>query len=105
MATIGVKGLIPKGIRTVSWCWNDDEKQLHTNKLNCVPYFPCSPVNILSATSLDESIKDDEGTWVQKRKYSIFTWDFGKSKNTISHSGNFLAELDIWDGFVKLVRL
>ena len=72
MATIGVKGLISKVIRTVSWCWNDDEGQLHTNKFNGVPYFPCSTVNILSATALDEYMKDDEGTWVQKKGSILF---------------------------------
>ena len=32
--TIGGTYLIPKGIGTVSWSWNDDEGKLHTNKLN-----------------------------------------------------------------------
>ena len=86
MATIGVKGLISKGIGTVSWCWNDDEGQLHTNKFNGVPYFPCSPVNILSATALDEYMKDDEGTWVQKKEvfyfYLVF-WEVQKYNSSI----------------------
>ena len=33
-ATIGGKYLIPKWIGTVTWYWNDDEVQIHTNKLN-----------------------------------------------------------------------
>ena len=35
--------------------------------------------HILSATALAKSMKGDEGTWgLTKRKYSIFTWDFGE---------------------------
>ena len=64
VATICGKDLIPKGISTVSWYWTDDEGKLHTSKLNNVLYFPNSPVKILSATSLAEYTKDDEGTWV-----------------------------------------
>ena len=87
MATIGGKYIIPRMIGKVSWYWNDDEVQLHTNKLNNVLYFTDSPVNILSATALAESMKDDEGTWVlAKIKYSSFTWDFGRYKKTIAHS-------------------
>ena len=87
VATIGGKYIISKEIGTVRWSWNDDEGQLHTKKLNNVLYFPDSTVNIISATVLDESIKDDEVTYIlTKIKYSIFTWDFGKYKNKISHS-------------------
>ena len=47
-------------------------------------------------------MKDDEGTWVlTKRKYYIFTWDFGKYKNTIARSESCLTELDIQAGFKK----
>ena len=84
VATIGGKDLIPKVIRTVICYWNDDERQLHTNKLYNLLYFPDSPVNILIATALSESMEDDEGIWIlTKRKYFIFTWDFGgyKKKN------------------------
>ena len=66
------KDIIPKEIGTFSWSCNDDEGQLHTNKLNTIIYFPDKPVNILSASTLSESMKDDEVTWVPtKRKYSI----------------------------------
>ena len=64
MANIGVKYIIRKGIGTVIWSWTNDEGQLHTKKLNNVLYFLYSPVNILSATSLAESMKDDDGTWL-----------------------------------------
>ena len=74
VATICGKDVIPKYIGTVIWSWIDDEGVLHTNKLNNVLYFPDSLVNILSETSLAESIKDDEGPWLlTKRKYSNFT--------------------------------
>ena len=62
VATLGRKYLIPKGIGTVRWSCTGDEGK-HTNKLNSVIYFPDSPVKILSATALDESMKDGEGTW------------------------------------------
>ena len=35
-ATISETYLIPKGIGTVIWSWNDDEGQLYTKKLNTV---------------------------------------------------------------------
>ena len=88
-----MKYLIAKVIGTVIWYWTDEKGELHTKKLNNVLYFPDSPVNIISATALNESIKGDEGTWVlTKSKYSIFTWYFGKYKNTIAHSENCLPE-------------
>ena len=37
---IGGKYLIPKGIGTVRWFWNDYEGKLHTSELNNVIYFP-----------------------------------------------------------------
>ena len=58
-ATIGGKYLIPKRIGTVSWSWTYDEVQFHTNKLNNVSYLLDSPVDILSATALAESMKYD----------------------------------------------
>ena len=43
-----------------------------------------------------------EGAWLlTKRKYSIFTWYFGKYRKTKSHSENFLPELEIQSGFSK----
>ena len=83
--------LFTKGVGTVSWYWTDDKGKLYTNKLNNILYFPDSPVNVLSATTLYESMKDDEGTWmVTKIKYYIFPWVFGKYKNKIAHSENCL---------------
>ena len=108
VANIGGKDLIPKWICTVSWSWTDDEGQIHTNKLKIVLYFPDPPANILSETALYESMKDNKGLWVPtKIKYSIFIWDFGKYKKTMSHSENCLPESDIqasfrrFDGFCK----
>ena len=91
VSTIGGKDLIPKGIYTVSWSFNDDEVKLHTNKFNRVPYFLYSPVKIISATSLAEYINYYEVTWVPtKSKYSILTWNFWKYKRIIAHSENCL---------------
>ena len=80
----------------------DNEGKLHTKKLNNVLYFTDSTVNIISSTELDESPKDDEGTWeLTKTKYSIFNWDYGKYKKTIAHSENCLPELEILTGIIK----
>ena len=62
VATLGGKYIIPKGIVTDIWSWTDDEGQIHTYKLNTVLYFPYSSVNILSETTLTESMKDDVET-------------------------------------------
>ena len=59
-------------IVTVRWSWTDDVGQLYTNKFNNVLYFPESPVNIISETALDESIKDNEGTWVPTKKIYFY---------------------------------
>ena len=54
--------------------------------MNNVLYFTDSPVNIIGATEFSESIKDYEGIWLLiKRKYYIFTWDYGKYKKTIDN--------------------
>ena len=62
VATICVKYLIPKVIDTVSWYSTGYKRKLHKNKLNIVLYFKDSLVNILSATTLAKSMRDDEGT-------------------------------------------
>ena len=81
METIGVKDIIPKWIGTVIWYCTGDEGQLKTKKLNNLPYFTDSPVNILSATALSGPMKYDEGTCVvTKMKRSIFTWYFISTK-------------------------
>ena len=73
MATIGGKDLILKVIGAVRWSCAEYEGNIHTNKLNDVLYLPESPFNIKCETSLDESMKHAEGTWVlTKNKYSIF---------------------------------
>ena len=100
VATMGQKDIIPKSIGKVSWSWNDDEGQLHTNKFNNILYFPYPPVNILSENALGESIKYDELTWVlTKSKYYIFICYFVKYKKIIAHSEKFLPELYIQAGF------
>ena len=102
LVTRGGKYIFQKGIVTISWSWTDDEVKLHTNRLNDILYVPDSPVNIISATVLSESVKDYQGTWLlPKGKYSIFTWYFGKYKNRISQSENHLIELEIQYIFSK----
>ena len=91
MATVGVKDIIANFISALIWSWNGDEAQLYTKKLDNVLYFTVSPFNIIIATALSEFMKDDEVKWViTKIEYSVFTWDFGKYKNTLFHSENCL---------------
>ena len=72
VADIGGKYFIPKGIGTVRLSETDDEGQLHTKKLNNVLCFTNSPVKIICATVLDESMKYSEGTWVPIKIYTLF---------------------------------
>ena len=63
-------------------------------------YFPESPVNIISVTSLAEQLNDKEGTYVTtKRKYLIFSWDQEKANLRIEHSQHCLPEISINAGF------
>ena len=64
--------------------------------MNNVLKFTDSQVNILIATALADSTKDGEGTWVlNKMKYYIFNWYFGKYRNTRVLSAKFLPLLEI----------
>ena len=102
VAEISCKDIHQKRIGTVSLSWNDDEGQLHANKLNNAIYFSYSPINILSTTELYESIKDDEGTWIQTNSgYSFSTWGFGKYTRIIAHSKICSLELEIPSLFSK----
>ena len=85
MSDIGVNDLIPKGILTVIWSCPDDERQLHTNKFNNVPYFPESPVIILSSTALAEPVKDDKVTWVLKiiLYFYLGFWEVKKENSSL----------------------
>ena len=60
VATIVVKYFIEKVIATVRQSWTDDDGQLQKKKINNVLQFMESPLNILFATELSESMKDDE---------------------------------------------
>ena len=65
-----------KGIGTVRWSWTNDYGNLHSNKFKNVVYFTDSPINILSATVLAESRKEDKGTWVIKKEIFYFYLEF-----------------------------
>ena len=98
--TIGVKYIIPKGIGKVSWYQTDDEGKLQTNKFNNILYFTDSPFNVLITNALAEYTKYDKVTWVlTKRKYSIFTWYFGRYRSTMAHSKivfhHYISKLDL----------
>ena len=72
VANIGGKYPIPIGVFTVIWSWTDYEGGLQKNKLNNLIYFSDSPVNILSATALSESMKDYEVTWLLTKINILF---------------------------------
>ena len=64
VATIGGAKNSAAGMGTTQWSWNDDDGTHHTIDVENVLYFPQSPVNILSITSLADQFNDDDGTGV-----------------------------------------
>jgi hypothetical protein len=85
---------------TVRWIWKDDDGKSHTIEVQDVLYFPESPVNILSVTSLANQFNDDEGTGIDtKRNKSLFYWDHNRHHRTINHPPSNLPELPINEGF------
>jgi hypothetical protein len=95
VATIGGKNSSPSGVGTVKWTWKDDDGKDHTFIFENVLYFPNSPVNVLSVTSLADFLNDDEGTGIDtKRKYSRFYWDHGKHQRTFHHSDSNLPPIN-----------
>ena len=42
---------------------------------------------------------------LKKKKYYIFTWDFGRYKKTVVHSETFLPDLYVQSGFIKFVGI
>ena len=68
IATIGGNKNSASGMGTVQWRWKDDNRKVHTMDIESVLYFPQSPVNILSLTTLAEKLKDDNGTGINTKK-------------------------------------
>eukprot|EP00984_Skeletonema_dohrnii_P013467 scaffold5583_cov166-Skeletonema_dohrnii-CCMP3373.AAC.1 len=100
VATIGGKQNNASGMGTVRWTWKDDAGKKHTIDLENVLYFPQSPVNILSVTSLADQQEDDQGTGIDTKRYnSRFYWNHGKFSQTINHGPSRLPELPINEGF------
>ena len=94
--TVGSESLSPAGIGKVQVQWLDDDKQQYSVVLNDVLFFPNSPVNVISCTSLANQLDDSDGTWIQtKRHHSIFEWDFGSRRRTIHHPASNLPELEL----------
>ena len=77
VATIGGgKNNVAAGMGTVKWTWKDDNGKSHTMLIHDVLYFPSSPVNILSVTSLAEQLNDNDGTGIDtKQNTSQFYWN------------------------------
>ena len=94
------KNNVARGMGTVVWSWKDDHGTVHKMRIHDVLYFPSSPVNILSVTSLASQLNDDEGTGIDtKRSTSRFYWDHGRFQRTIVHPSSNLPELPINEGF------
>lgn len=70
VATIGGNQNAVIGMGTVrwSWSWRDDNGKMHTLEVHDVIYFPQSPVNIFSVTSLADLLHDDEGTGIDAKR-------------------------------------
>eukprot|EP00957_Ditylum_brightwellii_P043348 3285895-Ditylum_brightwellii.AAC.1 len=100
VATIGSTDHKPTTIGTAWVSWKDDAGITHHYGLNKALYFPNSPVNIISVTSLEVQLNDDERTYfTTKRKCSTFYWNEEKGKLTIHHSLHCLSEIAINNGF------
>ena len=96
IATIGRSKNSAADMGMVNWHWKDNDGKLHTIKIKDVLFFPASPVNILSVTSLADQFKDDDGTGIDtKRTKSRFYWDNNQFQRTINHPASNLPELPI----------
>ena len=74
VATVGGAKNSAAGMGTTRWRWKDDGGKQHTIDIKNVLYFPQSPVNILSITSLADQFNNDYGTGINtKRSKSHFT--------------------------------
>ena len=100
VATIGGAQNSVEGMGTTLWRWKDDSGQHHTIDVENVLYFPQSPVNILSITSLADQFNDDDGTGINtKRRKSHFYWNHNKHQRTITHPQSNFLELPFIEGF------
>ena len=105
MATIDGSKNSSSGMGTINWRWKDDKGRSHTMKIKDVLFFPDSPVNILSITSLADQFKDDNGTGIDtKRTKSRFYWDNNQFQRTINHPAFNLPGLTINEGFSLAAR-
>ena len=100
VATIGGAKNSAAGMCTTQWSWKDDDAKHHTIDVENVLYFPQSPVNILSITSLADQFNDDDGTGVNNnRSKSHSYWNHNKHQQTITHPPLNLPELPVNEGF------
>ena len=105
IATIGGAKNSAAGMGTTLWRWKDDGGNQHTIDVKNVLYFPKSPVNILSITSLADQFNDDDGIGINtKRSKSHFYWNYNKHQRTITHPPSNLPELPVNEGF-SLARM
>eukprot|EP00957_Ditylum_brightwellii_P133134 10150694-Ditylum_brightwellii.AAC.1 len=76
VATIRGTDHKPEAIGTARVYWKDDKGNSHQYDLMKALYFPKIPVNIISITSLEDQLNDNEGTYIPpKWKYSVFFWE------------------------------
>ena len=99
VATIGGAKNSAAGMGTTIWCCKYDGGKHHMIDVDNVLYFPQSPVNILSITSLEDQFNDDDGTGINtKRSNYYFYWNHNKHQRTITHPPSNLPELPVNEG-------
>ena len=73
---MGGGGISPHSIINAKTSWEDDNGKRYSCILKGVLYFPDSPVNIVSVTSLADQLDNETGAWIKiSRDISEFTWN------------------------------
>lgn len=82
----------------VSWI-NSTDTVLHYILQDTV-YFPNSLVNIISITVFADQLEDDEGSSIMtKRRYYVFTWDFGRHSIDLTYPNTRLQTMRVNQAF------
>ena len=98
--TTGGANKFPHSIGDIKVSWiNSTDTVLHYILKDTV-YFPNSPVNIISITVFADQLEDDEGSSIMtKRRYYVFTWDFGRHSIDLSYPNTRLQTMRVNQAF------
>ena len=97
--TIGNEKSNPVGTGTVIIKIRDKTATLQEIILKNVLYFPSSPVNVISVTSLADQFGDNDGTWIKTKRYSsVFVWNFGQFEVEFDHPSSSLPVFNVCPG-------